>query len=165
MITAEELRSNPVYRASRVGALRQDALLTTLITELPEKRVRILIGVDGSAPPWLTPILRRLRQIAALAPGWDSYDAEPPSATVIARAVDLVGEAFLEFDGLHPNVVATPAGNVQIEFEDSRDSLEFHVSRDGIRVVYQDLRQGIEWESPLNERKAEIRDILTRLSH
>ena len=162
VITARDLKIDPVFRAARVGGLPQDAMLTTLAPSNGSRTIRIRIEANGSSPPWLDALLDRIGDIAGLETGWDSYNGRPPAPGCIARAIDVVSDTLMEFDHLRPTIVPTPAGNIQIELQSGAESLEIHVSLDEVIALYEDTGRQIEWEAPLSQRREDVRQILMR---
>jgi hypothetical protein len=80
---------------------------------------------------------QRLRQLAELAPDWDSYDAAPPSALAIAMASQLLATAGERFgaqagERLSPFAIAPiPDGGVHIEWRAPAREIEVDVGPEG----------------------------------
>lgn len=74
--------------------------------------------------------LERLRYLAGLEPGWDSYDADPISRTAIEEASRLIAQVVLQFDA-HPYFIAPlVGGGVQLHWRNANLEIEVEVRPD-----------------------------------
>lgn len=85
----------------------------------------------------LQPTLHRIAQFADLAPDWDSYGAEPPTAKALlgaARLAAMMAEIFAPVAGqraLPWTVVPLANGGMQLEWKGPEGSLETEIAPDG----------------------------------
>lgn len=79
---------------------------------------------------WLLPIAARLRDIMSLPEDWNSYGASVPSVQALAGAVDVLGR-IMDDAIVHPTIVPTPSGGIQLEWHESDFDIEIYVDRRG----------------------------------
>lgn len=121
-------------------------------------------GTVRQAPSWLPDARQQIGDLLALAPGWDSYSAQPISGDAGARALALL-EQQAQRDTPRPSIVPMSRGGIQIEWHLRNLNIEITVPTQGssVEVWYEDLCDGSEREfvveddpSPLGELLAEL---------
>lgn len=90
----------------------------------------------------LQPALERLEEFATLSEDWDSYGAVPISAVAIDRARELAAEIISKHalsirpEGYSFDVVPTPDGGVQLEWDVDAKHLEIAIGPDGTLTYF-----------------------------
>jgi hypothetical protein len=167
MITARDLQTDPVFRASRIGALQREASLTGRLFSVasePGLKLRVIVDANGALPTWVDPTLSAIEDLALLPAGWDSYGASPISLETIVGVFDLLNDLLLQFDRLPVRLVPTASGRIQIELRDDDEELELSVGPDKIAVFYADENRGVSWEGDLKQHRADVFEVLQRMA-
>jgi hypothetical protein len=167
MITARDLRTDPVFRASRIGALQREATLTGrsfAVASEPGLRLRLTVDANGALPKWVDSALSAIEDLARLSDGWDSYGARPISVDSIVRFFDVMNDLLLQFERLQPNLVPTAAGGIQVEFHAPGEEMELSITPEKMTVFYQNEARGVSWEGDFNEHRVEVHEVLERMA-
>lgn len=79
---------------------------------------------SGAEPSWHWGLFSELKELAGLAPDWDSYGAEPLSAVAVGRCINAL-LPVLPDNAPKPTVVPTRDGGLQLEWH--RDGVDFEI--------------------------------------
>lgn len=104
--------------------------------------------------PWLEKVTAQLRAAESLPAGWDSHSAPPPDSRAVSAALELLRRLTNAFDLPLPHVIPTPAGGVQLEWENGPCYFEIEVAGDGAATYFfrdETARQEASGEIPLGE--------------
>ena len=101
-------------------------------------------------PPWWDEFLEKLRKIAELPQGWDSYGSNPIDPSCIQKAIEVLPKLVNENTPI-PSVVPCSDGAVQVEWHTRGMDVEIEFTPDGrIEAFVKDLRTGEEWDADVN---------------
>lgn len=120
---------------------------------VPEIRTPTYIGIsppesasEPTKPNWWAPVIGRVREIASLPSGWDSYGAARVDRRNIVRALNFLIQV-VGGNAPVPNIVALPDGGLQLEWHRGGMDVEVEFSEGVDQGLY--FRQaGTEWEGP-----------------
>jgi hypothetical protein len=122
------------------------------------------MAVSQQGPVVLLPTLKRLAQLEALEPDWDTYGALPMTGTALAfadatvrKVVDLYGAALGERVAPY-TVMPIADGGVSIEWRGPSANLELDIGPSGVLsyllIEQRDGGQQFEEASDLSDRQA-----------
>jgi hypothetical protein len=91
------------------------------------------VSVSQQGPAILRPALKKLAQIEALEPDWDSYGGSPPSARSLAMAQAIMLRVVTQFGkrGVPAEVMPIADGGVQLEWQGRAGALALNAAPDG----------------------------------
>jgi len=94
-------------------------------------------SLDHPAPkPDLSPVITaKLRELAALKPGWDEEDALPIDPKAIEETAHVIARLSSSRDFQNPQLVPTFDGFLQVEWHNATRSLEFESTPRGWSVL------------------------------
>lgn len=101
-----------------------------------ESMSQVVLRTRERPNDWFEDCAQKLRQIATLQEGWDSYGAKAPSSLSLNYA-----HAFLHYlrDGVNvpePCIAANAAGNVCFEWDDELRTLTTEIDDSGVHHFY-----------------------------
>ena len=136
-----------------------------MVASAKKQRGSSLAGTVGQAPDWLPDAHRRIGDLLALAPGWDSYAAQQISGDAGARAFALLEEQT-QRDTPRPSIVPMSRGGIQIEWHLRNLNIEITVPPAGspVGVWYEDLCDGSEQEFMVEEDPGQLGQLLAELT-
>ncbi len=114
--------------------------------------MRVTLVGSGNEPSVFWRIVDRLKELAELRKGWDSYNAEPLNPRAVRRTLQLL-PALSPFDPGDPTVVPTFNGGVQLEWHDKTGDVEISIPPSGpIEYLVSDAQVGndYEWQGSLD---------------
>ena len=122
------------------------------------------VNVSRSALDTLLPVIERVVDLAELPGGWNSYEANPVSATALHRTLEFLLEHVTP--GVdHPAVVPTVRGGLQLEWHDNGLDVEVEIAPDGpVSLFVEDTVTGETSEMNLNGNEERMRQLLMRAS-
>jgi len=146
----------PVDQGSSFGGLQgisaerapRDAYFLIHDTEKQESQEPLRGDKTPQQQVWFGPVAARIRQLAKLQPGWDSYRAVAVGVRDVENALAFMLRV-LRPDTPAPSVVALPRGGVQLEWH--RGGMDIEVEFSGGRdqgLYYRDVVTDAEWEGP-----------------
>jgi hypothetical protein len=94
-------------------------------------RIVVEVAEEGGEPDWLPQVVRRLRELLRLGPGWDSYGARPVDPRAVAAALALLAHV-MKRAAEAPQIVPTVHGGVQLEWHSKEAGVEVEVSPKGV---------------------------------
>lgn len=137
--TAGDLTYSAVFIPANEAVNEASSFLVTAPPPVPSVSLQI-VGFEGSSEGEsveVTDSLRRLEEVAAVPPNWDSYGSEPPTQTAVSVAKKLIhsvarlapesaGAAAVPF-----SIAPLSGGGVQIEWRKGGSTIEVEVNADG----------------------------------
>lgn len=119
----------------------------------------------GTAPPWLSDAVARIRYLQSLGEDWDSYGSsrvDPRLANAVVRFLS----APLWASTPRPWIVPTSYGGLAVEWRGQRATLELEFDPQGSVEVYaSDDSSGAEWEGDLGEEPDGIEKWVWRVTY
>ena len=95
---------------------------------------------------------------------WDSYGAHPVNPECVSYALQLL-RSTMQPDTPPPDVVPTSGGGVQIEWHTRGIDLEIEVVSPGrSSILYEDHREGTQWEGEITADLTHLRQLISTLS-
>lgn len=128
-------------------------------------QIRIVpVDVSRSTLETLMPVIERVIELAELPGGWNSYDANPVSATALRRTLEFLLEHVTP--GVdHPSVVPTVRGGLQLEWHNNGLDVEVEIASDKLVSFFvEDTTTGETGEMNLSGNEERMRQWLTRAS-
>jgi hypothetical protein len=117
------------FKSSRKPREQTVVPIETGLEEVPEIEVRVTSPKEPTLLEPLERVLRKLQQLRALEPGWDSYTGKAVDRNAIRPALELV------LRGIHkcaePRIEASPSGAIELLWEKTTNVLEVEVRADG----------------------------------
>lgn len=98
---------------------------------------RITIEAGHAGPSWLPDLERRINQLLALGPNWDTYGAQPIRLDHVVEALRLLA-ALVDVDSPMPAIVPTSARGVQVEWQTEHAGVEARAGDDGVHIYVED---------------------------
>ncbi|MEJ7810679.1 MAG: hypothetical protein WKG32_09760 [Gemmatimonadaceae bacterium] len=127
-------------------------------------RIGMSLSGSGQEPSSLWRVLESFRRLSKLPAGWDSYGAQPLSATAVRRCFNLFS-ALLPDDAPEPTVIPTRDGGVQFEWHRRGIDLEVKVPSAGpISYLFVDANTGEEREDEGKLDLQVVQDAFARMS-
>ncbi len=160
MTTAE---ARPQYLLDRVVHVESHAPPSSSLTSGTGAPVVTIKG--GYAAAWFLDAIGRLEDLAALAPGWDSYGAKSVAADLALAAVKFLADVAIAAPDVHePSIVPLSDGGIQVEWHRGGIDLEVAFSDDEPGVSRVDHTNDDTAERPLSDALSEVLRATTRLS-
>lgn len=97
----------------------------------------VTIEASGAAPPWLGDLERRINQLLALGPNWDTYGAQPIRLDHVLEVLRLLA-ALVDGDSPMPTIVPTAARGMQVEWHTEHAAVEARAGDDGVHIYVED---------------------------
>ncbi len=98
-------------------------------------------------PPWWDEFLEKLRKLAELPKGWDSYGADPVTPSCIQKAIEALPKIVVENTPM-PSVVPCSDSGVQIEWHTRDMDVEIGFTLDGrVKAFVSNLKTSEEWDA------------------
>lgn len=112
-------------------------------------------------PRWLPRFIARLNELLSLESGWDGRSAPDIQPWAVEAAIKAVGSLPVEI--AEPNVVPTPVGGLQLEWQHGPFDIEVEVSPDGtsVEAYVVDTRNGADDFGELLAMLPRLSSILT----
>lgn len=89
---------------------------------LPEEA----LANEGTTPPSIKEVCRKIEQLASLEDNWDSYGASRPTRHALTGALRWAYDLFTESTPT-PDVFPLPNGNVQLEWSQGQMDIEIEI--------------------------------------
>lgn len=135
-----------------------------LTIKVKGRRANFVIELSGNEPQWLSPIASRLVTVINLPEGWDSYGAQQVDVSMLPATINLLANIMRETT-LMPAIVPTQRGGIQLEWHARGIDLEVEVLSQGhFAVLYENEKEGVEWEREFSSDLTLLKEIVSRLS-
>lgn len=137
---------------------------TPTLTQAPNPPVHAVVSSRTATvelPQWLPRFVTRLNELLALPSGWDGRSAPGIQLWAVEAAIQAVGNLPVEI--AEPNVVPTPIGGLQLEWQHGPFDIEVEISPDGtsVEVYVVDTRDDADDVGELPAMLPRLSSILT----
>lgn len=117
-----------------------------------------------TTPPWWDKFLEKLRKLAELPQGWDSYGSDPISPSCIQKVIETLPKFVVEETPM-PSAVPCSDGAVQIEWHTRGMEVEIEFTADGRIVAFvKNLKTDEEWSDYVTDDILRLRRALFPLA-
>ena len=132
-----------------VASLAVPVVPVRRIAEYAIPEGKLVLSLEGTPPPWVEPLLKKLTQLSELSDNWNSYGGKPVSPANAWNLWHFLTVNMREGMPL-PSLVPTRRGSVLAEWHTHGIDLEIEgVSPSRFAVSYENLTTGEAWESEL----------------
>lgn len=109
---------------------------------------------DQELPVWVEPTIERIVELVDLQPGWDSYDAKPPTIENVTMALQILSAVMSE-GAQEPWIGPLPGGGIELDWQQPSGDIEIAVEgADSALFIGEQEIASEEWAQGLNRVRA-----------